>query len=174
MEIIKKEQELAERAKDIEPEEQINLFNVKAVIKQQKAINLALKMEKDKNALLLEEKESLNQTIKDKGELILVKNQEIQNQQEKLSEIKKELSLEKDKTNDILNIKVSDERLRQVYLDEAKQKIRLYDLVVRSIKDFLPELIKASPKFIRELLDNKILHKEDIPGEHENNRHKGR
>jgi hypothetical protein len=96
-EIIKKEQELAERAKDIEPEEQINLFNVKDVIKQQKAINLALKMEKDKNALLLKEKESLNQTIKGKDELILVKNQEIQIQQENLSEIKKELSLEKDK-----------------------------------------------------------------------------
>jgi hypothetical protein len=73
-----------------------------------------------------------------------------------------------------LNIKVSDERLRQVYLDEAKQKIRLYDLVIRIIKDFLPELIKGSPKFIRELVENKILHKEDIPGEHENNRNKGR
>ncbi len=173
-EIIKKEQELAERAKDIEPEEQINLFNVKDVIKQQKAINLALKMEKDKNTLLLKEKESLNQTIKGKDELILVKNQEIQNQQEKLSEIKKELSMEKDKTNDILNIKVSDASLRQVYLDEAKQKIKLYDVLVRIIKDFLPELIKASPKFIREVLNHNILHKEDLPGEHENNRHKGR
>ena len=82
--------------------------------------------------------------------------------------------MEKDKTNDILNIKVSDEHLRQIYLNEAKKKIRLYDLVVKSIKDFLPELIKASPKFIRKLLDYKILHKEDLPGEHENNRHKGR
>ena len=92
----------------------------------------------------------------------------------KLSEIEKELSLEKDKTNDILNVNVSDERLRQVYLNEAKQKIRLYDLVVRIIKDFLPELIKVSPKFIRELLDNKILRKEDLPEERENNRHKSR
>lgn len=46
--------------------------------------------------------------------------------------------------------------------------------MVRIIKDFLPELIKASPKFIRELLDNKILHKEDLPGERENSRNKGR
>ncbi|BCN28992.1 plasmid recombination protein [Anaeromicropila herbilytica] len=171
-EIKLKEQSLVERAKDLEPEEHINLFNVKDVIKQQKAINYALKMEKDKNALLLKEKESLNQTIKDKDELILAQNHEIQNQQEKLSEIEKKLSLEKDKTNDILNIKVSDECLRQVYLDEAKKKIKLYDLVVRSIKDFLPELIKASPKFIRELLDYRILHKEDLPQEHDNNRHK--
>lgn len=173
-EIKLKEQSLVERAKVLEPEEHISIFNIKDVVEQQKTINLALKMEKDKNALLLKEKESLNQTIKDKDELILVKNQEIQNQQEKVSEIKKELSLEKDKTNDILNIKIQDERLRQVYLNEAKQKIRLYDLAVRIIKDFLPELIKVSPKFIRELLDNKILHKEDLPGERENNRHKGR
>lgn len=73
-----------------------------------------------------------------------------------------------------LNIKVSDERLRQVYLDEAKQKIKLYDVLVRIIKEFLPELIKASPKFIRELLDYKILHKEDLPEEHKNNRPKDR
>ncbi len=105
-EIKLKEQSLVERAKVLEPEEHISIFNIKDVVEQQKTINLALKMEKDKNALLLKEKESLNQTIKDKDELILVKNQEIQNQQEKVSEIKKELSLEKDKTNDILNIKI--------------------------------------------------------------------
>ena len=166
--------DFGEVEKDLEPEEHINLFNVKDVIKQQKVINYALKMEKNKNALLLKEKDSLNQMIKDKDKLILAKNYEIQNQQKKLSAIENELSLEKDKTNDILNIKVSDERLRQVYLNEAKQKIRLYDLVVRIIKDFLPELIKVSPKFIHGLMDNKILHKEDLPGERENNRHKGR
>lgn len=163
-----------ERAKDLEPEEHINLFNVKDVIKQQKAINYALKMEKDKNALLLKEKDSLNQTIKEKDELILAQNHEIQNQQEKLSEIEKEISLEKDKTDDILNIKVSDERLRQVYLDEAKKKIKLYDILQRIIKDFLPELIKDSPKFVRELFNHDILHRENLPSEHENNRHKGR
>lgn len=173
-EISKKELELAERARDIEPEKQINLFNAKNVIKQQKAINIALRMEKDKNALLLKEKESLNQSIKEKDELILAQTHEIQNQQEKRSDIEKELSFEKDKNNDILNIKVSDERLRQVYLDEAKQKIKLYDFLVRMIKNFLPELIKASPKFIRELMEYKILHKEDLPEEHMNNRPKGR
>lgn len=69
-EIKLKEQSLVESAKDLVPEEHINLFNVKDVIKQQKAINYALKMEKD----------SLNQTIKDKDELILAQNHEIQNQ----------------------------------------------------------------------------------------------
>ncbi|BCJ95838.1 hypothetical protein acsn021_34070 [Anaerocolumna cellulosilytica] len=168
-----REQRLMEQAKELEPEEHISVFNINNVVEQQKAINFALKMDKDKNALLQKEKESLNQTIKDKDELILAQNHEIQNRDEKLFEIKKELSLEKEKTNDILNIEVSDESLRQIYLDEAKQKVKLYDRMVRIIKDFLPELIKASPKFIRELLDNKILHKEDLPGRHENNRHKG-
>ena len=111
-------------------------------MEKQKAINYALKMEKDKNALLLKEKESLIQTLKDKNEVILAQNLEIQNQQEKLSEVDNKLSLEKDMTHDILNIKVSDERLRQVYLDEAKQKIKLYDIIVSIIKDFLPELIQ--------------------------------
>ena len=173
-EIKMKEQSLVERAKVLEPEEHISIFNIKNVVEQQKAINLALKMEKDKNVLLQKEKESLNRTIKDKDELILVHNHEIQNQQEKLSDIEKELSTEKDRINDILSIKVSDERLSQVYLDEAKQKIKLFDLLMKIIKDFLPELIKASPKFIRELFDYKILHKEDLPREYDNNRHKGR
>ena len=39
----------------------------------QKAINYALKIEKDTNALLQQEKEILNQTIKEKDELILAK-----------------------------------------------------------------------------------------------------
>lgn len=173
-EIKMKEQNLVERAKDLEPEEHINFLNFKDVLKQQKAINYALKMEKDKNALLLKEKESLNQTIKEKNELILAQNQEIQIQQEKLSELENELTLEKDNTNEILNIKVSDERLRLAYLDEAKQKIKLYNILVRIMKDFLPELIKVAPKFIHELLDYKILHKEDLPEEYKNNRHKGR
>lgn len=63
-EIKIKEQSLAEQAKDLEPEEHISIFNTKKVMEKQKAINYALKMEKDKNALLLKEKESLNQTIK--------------------------------------------------------------------------------------------------------------
>ena len=173
-EIKMKEQSLIERAKDLEPEEHISIFNIKNVVEQQKAINYALKMEKDKNALLLKEKESLNQTIKDMDELILAKNQTIQNQQDKVSEIENELSLEKDKTNDILNIRVSDEHLRQVYLDEAKQKIRLFDRMIRIVQEFLPILKNKCPEFIRELLDYKILRKEDLLQERENNRHKGR
>lgn len=72
-EIKIKEQSLAEQAKDLEPEEHISIFNTKKVMEKQKAINYALKMEKDKNALLLKEKESLNQTIKDKNKVILAK-----------------------------------------------------------------------------------------------------
>lgn len=173
-EIKVKEQNLADKAKELEPEEHISIFNLKKVLEQQKAINYTLKMEKDKNSLLQKEKEDLNQSIKEKDELILAQANEIQYQRKKLFEIEKELSIEKEKTNDILNIKVSDERLRQVYLDEAKQKIKLYDLIIRIIKDFLPELIKAAPKFIYKLLEYKILHKEDLPIQRESNRHKDR
>jgi hypothetical protein len=70
-EIKMKEQYLEERAKDLEPKEHISIFNIKNVVEQQKAINLVLKMERDKNALLLKEKESLNQMINNKDELIL-------------------------------------------------------------------------------------------------------
>ena len=114
-----------------------------------KAVNLALKMERDKNALLQKEKDELNPLINGKDDVILTLNHEIQNKQEELSEIKKELLLEKDRTNDILNIKVSDEELRQVYLDEAKQKTKKYDLLVRILKDFLPKLFDKCPEFIR-------------------------
>ena len=173
-EIKGKEQSLAELAKDLEPEEHISIFNIKNVVEQQKVVNLALRMERDKCTLLEKENRCLNQSLKEKDNEILTLNHEIQNQQEKLSEIEKELSLEKDRTNEFLNIKVSDEALRQAYLNEAKQKNKKYDLLVRIIKDFLPKLFDKCPEFIRELLDYKILHKDDLLGERENNHHKGR
>ena len=169
-EINQRKQELLEMARDLEPEEHVSVLNINKLVKQQKVINLALSMERDKCILLEKENKGLNQTLKEKDKEIISLRQEVRNQKEKRSVTEKELLIEKDRTNEILNIKVSDEGLRQVYLNEAKQKIRLYDLIVRIIKDFLPELIKASPKFIRELLDSKILHKEDLPKEREFNR----
>ncbi|MFV0343139.1 MAG: hypothetical protein ACK5JH_09680 [Anaerocolumna sp.] len=79
-EIKLKELNLEERAKDLEPEEHISILNIQKVVEQQKSINYALKMEKDKNALLLKEKDSLNQTLIEKNELILTQYHEIQNQ----------------------------------------------------------------------------------------------
>lgn len=173
-EIIRKEQELAERAKDLEPEEHINLFNIIDVKKQQKAINYALKLEKDKNALLQKDKESLNQALIEKDEVILAKTKEITIQQEKLSELEKGLLLEKEITNDILNIQVSDERVRQYQLNEAKRKIILCDLMVRTVKEFLPKLIHKCPDFIRELIRRDLIHKDDLPLERDINHHKDR
>ncbi len=173
-ELNQKEMKLSERAKDIEPEEHVSILNIKKVIEQHKAVNLALKMERDKNALLQKEKDELNHLINGKDDVILTLNHEIENKQEELSEIKKELLLEKDRTNDILNIKVSDKELRQVYLDEAKQKNKKYDLLVRIIKDFLPKLFNRCPEFIRELLDYKIIHDEDLPEDRDFNHKNGR
>ena len=50
---------MAEWVKDLEPEEHISIFNIKNVVEQQKAINFALKMDKDKE-VLLRENERLN------------------------------------------------------------------------------------------------------------------
>jgi hypothetical protein len=170
VEIKMKEQTLAERAKDLEPEEHISIFNIKNVVEQQKAVNLALRMEREKSALLEKENRGLNQSLKEKDDEIVILNQEVQNQQEKLSEIEKELSLEKDRTNDIFNIQVSDERVRQNYLDEAKKKIKLFDRVISIIEEFLPVLKKRCPEFIRKLLDYNILHDKNLPKEHDFNR----
>ncbi|MBH1940024.1 plasmid recombination protein [Mobilitalea sibirica] len=172
--IIKKEQELAERAKDLEPEEHINLFNIIDVKKQQKSVNYALKLEKEKNALLQKEKESLNQALIEKDEVILAKTQEIIVQREKLSELEKELLLEKEITNDILNIQISDESVRRVQLNEAKRKIKLYDLMVRTVTEFLSKLINKCPDFIKELMNRELLHKKDLSIERNMNHHKGR
>ena len=48
---------MAEWVKDLEPEEHISIFNIKNVVEQQKAINFALKMDKE---VLLRENERLN------------------------------------------------------------------------------------------------------------------
>lgn len=169
--IIKKEQELSERAKDLEPDEHINLFNIVDAIKDKKAVNYALKLEKDKNALLQKEKESLTHALIEKDEVILAKSKEITIQQEKFSELEKEL---KEITNDILNIQISDERVRRVHLNEAIRKIKLFDLMVRTVKEFLPKLINKCPDFIRELINRDLIHKEDLPLERDINHHMGR
>lgn len=171
---IKLEHEIAERATHLEPKEHITLFNINDVLKEQNAINTAWKNERKEKALLEKEKKRLNQEIKEKDELILNQSHEIQNQLKKLSELEKDLILEKDRTDDIFNIKVSDDRLRQNSLDEAKRKIKKFDVLIRIIKDFLPKLFNRCPEFIRELLDSRILHDEDLPEDHDFNRNDGR
>lgn len=168
------EHEIAERARHLEPKEHITIFNINDVLKEQNAINVAWKNEREEKALLEREKERLNQEIKERDETILTLNRTIQNQQEKLSETEKALLLEMDKTNEIFNIKFSDENLRQVHLEEAKKKIKLFDRVVTIIEKFLPELKKVCPKFIRELYYYEILQKEDLPQERDINRNKDR
>lgn len=173
-EINQKEQELLERAKDLEPEEHITILNVKKTIEQQKAVNYALKYEREKNVLLQKEKDELNHLLNEKDDEILAQNQEIQNQQEKLSEIEKELSEEKEITNDILYIKTSNEQIRKQYIDDAKRKIRLFDRMMKLIQQFLPQLKRVCPKFIQELIDYKILGNEELTKERENFRNNDR
>jgi hypothetical protein len=161
--ILKKEMELAERARAIEPEEQINIFNAKEVIKNQKAINLAWQMEIDKNAILQHENKNLYQTIKDKDELILSQSQDIQYQQQKLSEAEKLLSDERERTDELLNIKVSHEGVRADAIKRAKTKIRLFDLLFKAVINHLPDLLHRCPKFIRDLVNIGIISDKDLP-----------
>ncbi len=161
--ILKKEMELAERARAIEPEEQINIFNAKEVIKNQKAINLAWQMEIDKNAILLQENKNLYQVIKDKDELILSQSQDIQYQQQKRSETEKLLSDERERTDELLNIKVSHEGVRADAIKRAKTKIRLFDLLFKTVINHLPDLLHRCPKFIRDLVNIGILSDKDLP-----------
>jgi len=156
-----KEQSIAERAKNLEPEEKITRRNINRVMENQREINYAWKLECEKNVQLKKEKNALNQALMDKEQIIHNQEQYIQNQQEKLSEVEKELSLEKDRTNKILNIKKSNEQLRKQYIDDASQKIRLFDRMIKLIQQFLPQLKKVCPKFIQELMDYKILDNEE-------------
>jgi hypothetical protein len=161
--IATKEEELLGRAKTLEPEEQITVLNVKKVLKEEKAIHYALRQEKEKNVLLQREKNELLSSLKVKDYIILNQSNEIQKQQKKLSETEIRLSEEIENTNDILNIKVSREGLRTEMMEQAKKKIRLYDIVMQKIREHFPELYFRCRKFINDLINIGILSDKDLP-----------
>ena len=173
-EIQHKEQELAERAKLIEPEDKINMLNIKVVVERQKGINFVLKQELEKNSELQRENSSKIHGFMKQEQIIIEQIGVIDIQQEKISELEGKLTEEIERTNELLNISISHESLRNEMIKQTKQKIHLFDIMVKLIKEFLPELIKACPKFVRELLDYKILNKEELPQERQNNRNNDR
>lgn len=172
--IIEKEQEISERAKVLEPEEHITILNVKKVVEQQKVIHCALKQEKDKNTLLLKEKEEHISSLKEKNDVIINQAKEIKKQQQKLSETEKQLSEEIERSNDFLNIKISNVELRNEMINQTKNKIRLFDLLIQTIMKYLPELTNKCPSFIRDLLNHGILSDRDVLNEHKQNRKRDR
>jgi hypothetical protein len=84
---------------------------VKRFVAEQKAIHYALKEERN-NILMQEEKNQLISSLKAKDDIIRIHQKEIEYQKKLLSETEKKLSDEKDISNSILNIQISDERLR--------------------------------------------------------------
>lgn len=160
--ILEKEQELSERAKFLEPEEHITILNAKKVVGQQKVVHYALKQEKEKNALLQKEKEELISSLKEKDDIILNQTNEYKMQQQKLSEIENQLSVEVERSNDLLNLKISNEELRNEMINQAKKKIRLFDLLIRTITKYLPELTNKCPSFIRDLVNHGILSDREV------------
>jgi len=172
--IIEKEQEISERAKTLEPEEHINILNVKKVVEQQKVIHYALKQEKEKNTLIQKEKDELISTLKEKDDVIFNQTKEYQKQQQKLFETEKQLSEEVERSNDLLNIKISNEELRNEMINQTKKKIRLFDLLIQTITKYLPELISKCPLFIRDLVNHGILSDRDVSNEQKQNRRRDR
>lgn len=172
--IKEKEQENSERAKVLEPEEHITILNIKKVVGQQKVIHYALKQVKEKNALLQKEKEELISSLKEKDDVILNQTKEYQKQQQKLSETEKQLSEEVERSNDLLNIKISNEELRNEMINQTKKKIQLFDLLIRTITKYLPELTSKCPSFIRDLINHGILPDRDVSNEQKQNTRRDR
>lgn len=150
-EILLKEEELKEKAKFFEPEENISIRNVRKVISEQKTLHYALKQEKEKNILIEKEKNQLESELKSKDNIIFNQQNEIENQKKLLSETKKELLYERELNDSILNIKISDERLRIEMLNKAKVKLKLFDLLIQTISQYLPILKVHCKDFIDEL-----------------------
>lgn len=161
-EITQKEQQLSERANVLEPEEHVTIFNIKAKVEDQKAIQCALKHEKDKNALLQKEKMELISSLKEKDNVILNQASKLKNQQQKLSDTEKQLSEEIERSNDLLNIKISNKELRNEMIKTSKKKLRVFDLLIQTITKYLPELIRKCPSFIHDLVKHGILSDKDV------------
>ena len=161
--IIQREQELTERAKNLEPDKSVNLFNLKKKMEMQNAIQYTLNQKKDKNTHLQKENEELITAIQEKDNIILNQNKELKIQQQKLSDTEKQLSDERERTNEVLNIKVSHEGVKDDAITRAKTKIRLFDLLFKALMSHLPELFHKCPKFIRDLVNIGILSDRDLP-----------
>ena len=150
------------------------MLNIKVVVERQKGINFALKQELEKNSELQRENSSNIHGFMKQEQIIIEQIGVIDIQQEKTSELEGKLTEAIERTNELLNISISHESLRNEMIKQTKQKIHLFDIMIKLIKEFLPELIKSCPKFVRELLDYKILNKDELPQERQNNRNNDR
>ena len=121
-----------------------------------------MKQEKVKNALLQKEKEELISSLEEKDEIILNQTKKFQKLRQTLSETEKQLSLELERSNDFMNIKISNEELRNEMINQTKKKIRLFDLLIQTITKYIPELANKCPSFIRDLVNQGILSEKDV------------
>lgn len=161
-EITQREHELVERSNIFKPEEPVTIFNIKSKIDDHKAIQYALKQEKDKNALLQKEKIKLVSSLKEKDDVIFSQAKEFQTQQLKLLETEKQLCEEKERSNDLLGIKISNKELHNEMINRTKKKNHLFDLLIQTIVKHLTELSKRCPSFIRDLINHGILSDKDL------------
>lgn len=173
-ELLKKEQELSLRAKEIEPTDDITWRNVKKVIKEQKGINIALRDAHNQASSLQNEIDELEKSISDKNNSIETQKCIIKTKVQENENLKKALVFEQEQTNNLLNIPIQDSKLRSLAINEVKQKAKKYERLQRILNNFLPVLKKVCPSFIRELTDYEIIEPDNTSHIHNLNIYKSR
>lgn len=161
-EIEQKEHELMIRAQEIEPKENINIFNIKQVAKEQRGINMTLKLERDRNISLQQEIDALKNNLQEKEDLIFTREKVIKQYAKKIYELEDLLTQERTFTNRLLNIEISNPQLRELALNDAKSKLKKYDKLEKVIKEILPSLSRTHQQFVQDLVDFDIVSKDDL------------
>lgn len=169
-----KEDELCSRAKEIEPRKNITLLNIKKVVYDQRGINITLENAQNEILLLQQENKVLMQTIEENDNLIQQQTLELKETKQKLNETENILDREKSLTNDLLNISIEHEKLRELELIKAKQKIIKFERIQRILKEFLPLLKRSCPSFFQELMHHDILGDDDVNGSNKPHSRNGR
>ena len=72
------------------------------------------------------------------------------------------MAKEKAFTNKLLNISIEHDKLREIELTRAKQKIIKFERILKILKEFLPVLKRYCPSFIQELMHQDILEHDDL------------
>lgn len=161
-EIEQKEHELMIRAQDIEPKENINIFNIKQVTKEQRGINMTLKLERDRNISLQQEIDVLKKSLQEKDDLIFTGEKVIKQYAKKISELEDLVTQERAFTNRMLSIEISNPQLRELALNDVKSKLKKYDKLEKEIKKILHSLSRTHQQFIQDLVDFDIVSKDDL------------
>lgn len=116
-----------------------------------------MRNERDKSYSLQNQIDELEKSLYDKDNVIDTQKCVIKTKVQENENLKKALKFEQEQTNNLLNIRIQDSKLRTIAINEIKQKIKKYEQLQRILSTFLPVLKKVCPPFIRELKDYEIV-----------------